>query len=770
MDNVLINIEEIVEDVTINIEELSGDNVINIEESSTNVSVNVEKTLEDVTINVEKILDEVTINIEEGRSGGLALWGDIAGTLSNQIDLQAELDGKEDIGGVTSWGDIVGTLSDQTDLQLELDGKEDVLGFTPADELISIIGAGLLSGQGGDLTTNRVFTLNNSDIDHSLLDASSLMNDDHVQYFLASGARAMSGNIVMGDNNITGINNLVFTDINGQISGIENQNLVDKSAIETISGLWNWTDNIRSLNFDTTSGTRNIHIGDFNLSSGENNILIRKSSTNPTITGSNNVGIGAFTLDSAISVVNSVAIGSNALKSLVSAGNCVAIGDGALESLVSAGSTFGLGHDAGKNLTGSQNVAIGDTALANGGAGTKRIAIGSQSGNFCTGDNNITLGEVALRGASSHTSKDNIVIGGECMMGAISADRNVVLGYRAGSAMSTSDDNVIVGEATCFFLTTGNKNVILGRTAGLTLTSGSSNIVIGYLAANGSLTTQSNRLWIENSGLTTPLIYGEFDNRLIKFNANTFTLAPSTADTDAVMNFTGTTNSGVFTWMEDEDYFKFSDDILIETSEKLNLRDTAIGIYSQANTFLDLFADGAVRIGDSSAGSPTNYMEIESDGDINFVSGAGLQYGGISVKDNVVITTLNSAAKIQVTIFDTNDTNNGSVTPDHTNNHITVGKAGDYMVVISIAVNNNAVQSHQINVGVFKNNGVTQFNNVHAHRNLTGGLGDVGSISLSGIITVVANDTIELWANTDIAANRSVTFEDVTMSLFQIGG
>lgn len=33
----------------------------------------------------------------------------------------------------TEWGNITGTLSNQTDLQDELDGKEDSLGFTPED-------------------------------------------------------------------------------------------------------------------------------------------------------------------------------------------------------------------------------------------------------------------------------------------------------------------------------------------------------------------------------------------------------------------------------------------------------------------------------------------------------------------------------------------------------------------------------------------------------------------------------------------------------------
>ena len=60
--------------------------------------------------------------------------------------------------------------------------------------------------------------------------------------------------------------------------------------------------------------------------------------------------------------------------------------------------------------------------------------------------------------------------------------------------------------------------------------------------------------------------------------------------------------------------------------------------------------------------------------------------------------------------------------------------------------------------------------NVHAHRTLTGGNTDVGSLSLSGIIDLAAADTVEVFMNTDAAANRSVTVEDITLSLVQIGG
>lgn len=62
--------------------------------------------------------------------------------------------------------------------------------------------------------------------------------------------------------------------------------------------------------------------------------------------------------------------------------------------------------------------------------------------------------------------------------------------------------------------------------------------------------------------------------------------------------------------------------ILIASDNQLLLRDTAIGMYSQANTFMDFFADGGMRFGDSSAGAPTNYSMFEPDGTLVFAGTA----------------------------------------------------------------------------------------------------------------------------------------------------
>ncbi len=68
------------------------------------------------------------------------------------------------------------------------------------------------------------------------------------------------------------------------------------------------------------------------------------------------------------------------------------------------------------------------------------------------------------------------------------------------------------------------------------------------------------------------------------------------ADTDIAITFNANSNDGVLTWMEDEDYFQFSDDILLSTTEKLQFRDTAIYIHSSADGQLDLVADTEIQI------------------------------------------------------------------------------------------------------------------------------------------------------------------------------
>ena len=83
---------------------------------------------------------------------------------------------------------------------------------------------------------------------------------------------------------------------------------------------------------------------------------------------------------------------------------------------------------------------------------------------------------------------------------------------------------------------------------------------------------------------------------ITKLLGNTLTFGAATAGTDITITFDGETSDGVLKWMEDEDYFEFSDDILIGSTEKLQFRDTAIYINSSTDGQLDLVADTEIQI------------------------------------------------------------------------------------------------------------------------------------------------------------------------------
>ena len=153
-----------------------------------------------------------------------------------------------------------------------------------------------------------------------------------------------------------------------------------------------------------------------------------------------------------------------------------------------------------------------------------------------------------------------------------------------------------------------------------------------------------------------------------------------TAGTDITLTFDGETNDGVLKWMEDEDYFEFSDDILIASTEKIQFRDTAIYINSSADGQLDLVADteiqlaattidinGAVDIsGNLSIGGNLDVTGTFDLSDSNFTNAGDISLDSISgdADSNTSIAfsgsdviTITTGGETQITF------NNGSILP-----------------------------------------------------------------------------------------------------------
>ena len=57
--------------------------------------------------------------------------------------------------------------------------------------------------------------------------------------------------------------------------------------------------------------------------------------------------------------------------------------------------------------------------------------------------------------------------------------------------------------------------------------------------------------------------------KVAKLLGTALTIGDATAGTDIAVTFDGESNDGVLTWMEDEDYFKYSDDVMIVDNETL---------------------------------------------------------------------------------------------------------------------------------------------------------------------------------------------------------
>ncbi len=261
-----------------------------------------------------------------------------------------------------------------------------------------------------------------------------------------------------------------------------------------------------------------------------------------------------------------------------------------------------------------------------------------------------------------------------------------------------------------------------------------------------------------------------------KLLGNTLTFGAGTASTDITVTFDGESNDGVLKWMEDEDYFEFSDDILIGSNERLNFRDTALYIHSSADGQLDLVADteiqiaattvdingnvdvsgtltvaGAVDFGDAAL-SNVGAVQLDSiagDGDTN----TSITFSG---SDVITIATGGSG---RLTIGD------GALSPV-TDNQIDLGTSSlefkdayfDGTVhADAINFNGTAITSTAAELNIL--DGVTS---TAAELNLVDGI-TAGTVSASKAVIVDSNKDLTGLRNLTISGDLTVSGDDITM-------
>ena len=172
---------------------------------------------------------------------------------------------------------------------------------------------------------------------------------------------------------------------------------------------------------------------------------------------------------------------------------------------------------------------------------------------------------------------------------------------------------------------------------------------------------------------------------ITKLLGNTLTFGAGTAGTDIAITFDGESNDGVMKWMEDEDYFEFSDDLLVASTEKLQFRDTAIYINSSADGQLDLVADTEIQIAATTVdinGNVDVSGTLTVAGAVDFGDAALSNVGAVQLDsiagDGDTNTSITFSGSDVITITAGGDAqftfNNGSILPS-TDNDIDLGSS-----------------------------------------------------------------------------------------------
>lgn len=171
------------------------------------------------------------------------------------------------------------------------------------------------------------------------------------------------------------------------------------------------------------------------------------------------------------------------------------------------------------SMNGNNNQIIGVTAGNALTSGAGNILLGLDAGkSLTTGSNNICIGERAGAVFSSQDVENlNISIGYFAGFGS-GGDTSICIGALAGGG-SDMDGSVLIGYNTGDPTVGGayKRNTIIGHMAGSQFDGGSGNVLIGYKTGAGQ-SIGSNKLWIDNSSTSTPLIKGDFSADSIRFN------------------------------------------------------------------------------------------------------------------------------------------------------------------------------------------------------------------------------------------------------------
>ncbi|PWI29526.1 hypothetical protein DI383_12010 [Flavobacteriaceae bacterium LYZ1037] len=156
----------------------------------------------------------------------------------------------------------------------------------------------------------------------------------------------------------------------------------------------------------------------------------------------------------------------------------------------------------------------------------RSIYLGNGSGNADDGNDNqnTAIGNNALK--YNTNGVQNVAVGESTLLSNISGERNTVIGQSAMRRNTTGSNNTVIGEDAMYNNLTGSGNVAIGQGAG-----------------NGEL--GDNKLYIDNSTTSSPLIWGDFTdgNEKVKINGK-FEIETANSGTQPNLNLIHDGNTG----------------------------------------------------------------------------------------------------------------------------------------------------------------------------------------------------------------------------------
>lgn len=344
---------------------------------------------------------------------------------------------------------------------------------------------------------------------------------------------------------VTGTGNIFMGHFSGRYvtTGSQNSFVGAFSGNSNTSGSWNSFFGTYAGPSNTT-GNENTFVGfysGFTNGTGQQNSFFGTKSGKQNTTASNNsyFGYGSGYTNS-IGVKNAFFGSESGFYNTASYNTLIGYRAGYLNTIGNA-NTF-LGSETGSNnTTGSGNSFIGYASGKNNNNGYNNTFLGNQTGiNNTIASNNTFIGNFS--GYTTTTGGSNTFIGSLSGQGLTTGQNNVMLGEQAGNNTNGSN-NVFIGNGS------GGQNI------------GNGNVFIGYQSGFNS-NKISDRLIIQNNqDITSPLIYGDFQNHQLGIG------------TSSLGTYTLSVNGDAFAtglWLSSDKRFKQNEARISGALEKLN--------------------------------------------------------------------------------------------------------------------------------------------------------------------------------------------------------